>query len=84
MTNENTASRNQWLVALLAIVAIVVHLLLRFAIVTDASMYETPLIMALMLGGIPLVWGFAGQVVSSGVWLRSVGRHLDCYCGVAW
>lgn len=66
MTTENTSNRNEWLIALLAITAIVASLLLRFGIVTDASIYDLPLIVALVLGGIPLVWGlltrlFRGQ-----------------------
>lgn len=63
MTSDNAPDRKQWLIALLAIAAIAGHLLLRFGIVTDAPIYQTPLIMALVLGGIPLVWGLLIKLV---------------------
>jgi heavy metal translocating P-type ATPase len=54
------ASRKQTAIALLAVAAIVVHLLLRYALLLDSEIhflpvYNLPLIVALVLGGIPLV-----------------------------
>ena len=63
MTTKNTSNRNQWLIAVLAIIAIVVHLLLRFAFVTESFVDESPLVVALILGGIPLVWGLLVKLV---------------------
>ncbi len=49
-------SRKQLAIALLAIVAIVAHLLLRFVGELAPSWHRLPLQAALALGGIPLVW----------------------------
>lgn len=53
---EAVVSWKQGAIALLAIVAIVAHLVLRFASSVSASLYDAPLLLALVLGGIPLVW----------------------------
>ncbi|WP_372721955.1 heavy metal translocating P-type ATPase [Novipirellula sp.] len=44
------------MIAALAVVAILVHLVLRFVIVTDRGVTELPLLIALAFGGVPLVW----------------------------
>tara|TARA_R110002073_G_scaffold229781_2_gene390625 strand:- start:480 stop:2300 length:1821 start_codon:yes stop_codon:yes gene_type:complete len=44
------------MIAALAVVAILVHLVLRFVIVTDRFVTELPLLVALVFGGVPLVW----------------------------
>ncbi len=54
--SETVVSRKQGAIALLAIVAIVGHLVLRFVVNTDAWLYDIPLLAALVLGGVPLVW----------------------------
>ena len=43
-------------IAILAIAAIAVHLILRFALETTSRAYDIPLLVALVLGGGPLVW----------------------------
>lgn len=57
---ENTAAatttRKHAAIAVLSLVAIFLHLLLRFGLHTDPSVHHLPLIAALVLGGIPLVW----------------------------
>ena len=47
-------SLRQYIIAAIAIVAIVIHLILRFA-VTGSELVQVPLLVALVLGGIPLV-----------------------------
>jgi heavy metal translocating P-type ATPase len=76
MTNPNTpepsaaaTSRQMLLIAALALLAIALHLVLRFGI--DAShvlgwgihLHELPLILALLLGGIPLVGGLVRKLL---------------------
>jgi hypothetical protein len=48
--------RKTTVIAVFAATAIVVHLILRFAIRTSPGAYEIPLLSALALGGIPLVY----------------------------
>ena len=55
--------RQQTAIATLAIVAIGVHLTLRFALAVDADVYQWPLFVALLLGGVPLVWGLLLKLV---------------------
>jgi heavy metal translocating P-type ATPase len=65
--------RSPWItremaIALVAIVAIAVHLLLRFAFALEGSVYgfptaSIPLLMALIVGGIPLVFGLAMKLI---------------------
>lgn len=40
----------------MAILAIATHLILRFGFSTEVAVYQTPLLAALLLGGVPLVW----------------------------
>ncbi|MCA9133572.1 MAG: heavy metal translocating P-type ATPase [Planctomycetales bacterium] len=54
---EATTSRMQVAIAILAIVAIALHLLLRFGWHTAEYSAAIPLLTALVLGGGPLVWG---------------------------
>ncbi|MCB0346922.1 MAG: HAD-IC family P-type ATPase, partial [Bdellovibrionales bacterium] len=51
------------LIALLALAAIVLHLLLRYAAGTSVTAYDAPLIAALIAGGGVLVFGLLGNVV---------------------
>jgi len=51
-----TTTRKHAAIAVLSLVAIFVHLLLRFGLHTDWTIHRLPLIAALVLGGIPLVW----------------------------
>jgi heavy metal translocating P-type ATPase len=55
-TVESGYRRRQSVIALLAIVAIVVHLCLRFLLSTPPAVHQFPLLVALVLGGVPLVW----------------------------
>ncbi|MGA2140580.1 MAG: heavy metal translocating P-type ATPase, partial [Verrucomicrobiia bacterium] len=51
-----TTTRKHAAIAVLSLVAIFLHLLLRFGLRADQSIHRVPLIAALALGGIPLVW----------------------------
>ncbi len=57
-----TASRKQFLIAGLAIVAIAAHLILRFGVAVEARVADVPLYAALLLGGSPLVWDLLVKV----------------------
>jgi len=54
----NTAifRRKQTLIAIFTVVMIAIYLVLRFALSVEYSVAQTPLIAALMFGGVPLVW----------------------------
>lgn len=51
-----TTTQKHAAIAVLSLVAIFVHLVLRFGLHADRSVYHLPLIAALAAGGIPLVW----------------------------
>lgn len=56
------------LIALLALAAILVHLWLRFVMTTSTTLFghpwqELPLLLALILGGIPLIWGLSIKLI---------------------
>jgi heavy metal translocating P-type ATPase len=53
---NSVASRKEMLIALLAIVAIVIHLVMRFGFHLGEPARDYPLWVALALGGAPLVW----------------------------
>ncbi len=58
-SGSGRGNRMQAAIAVLAMAAIIVHLVLRFALRTEASAYNLPLLVALVVGGIPLVSGLA-------------------------
>lgn len=60
---DSTPSRKQLAIALLAIATIAIHLMLRFGITATASVYDVPLLVALALGGGPLVWDLSLKVL---------------------
>ncbi|MCA9139725.1 MAG: heavy metal translocating P-type ATPase, partial [Planctomycetales bacterium] len=53
---ESDVSWKQVVIAAIAIVAIIIHLALRFVSGASEAIYNAPLLVALVLGGIPLVW----------------------------
>lgn len=55
--------RRTSVIALFATVAIVVHLVLRFALRTPPEIYQIPLLATLALGGIPLVYELARHLL---------------------
>jgi heavy metal translocating P-type ATPase len=62
------ASRKQGLIAVLAICAIAVHLFLHWALDTravfgDLPVYDLPLLAALLLGGVPLLFDLLGKLL---------------------
>ncbi|MFO0926922.1 MAG: heavy metal translocating P-type ATPase [Gemmataceae bacterium] len=67
MSDTPTTSRTQFYIAALAIVSIVVHLLLRWAValpdVGPVPAATVPLLVALVLGGTPLLWELLVKVV---------------------
>ncbi len=54
--NTAVVNRTQGAIATLAILAIAVHLVLRFGFGTSVASYQIPLLAALLFGGVPLVW----------------------------
>lgn len=56
MTQESLVRRKQAAIAVLALAAIVVHLVLRFGTSASTTVQNLPLWVALTLGGVPLVW----------------------------
>lgn len=61
-------NRRQTLIAIGALVGMALHLLLRFGLSLDVrwrgiAMHEAPLVLVLILGGVPLVLGLLGQLV---------------------
>jgi heavy metal translocating P-type ATPase len=62
MAEESGSGRGSRLhaaIAVLALASIIVHLALRFGLRTEAATYNLPLLVALVVGGIPLVSGLA-------------------------
>jgi len=55
--------RKNTVLAAIAIVAITVHLLLRFAFHTSRGVYEMPLLITLVLGGLPLVYDLVRKLL---------------------
>lgn len=56
MQTNLAAYRKQTFIAALAIVAIVLYLVLRYGVGVSADIANWPLLVALVLGGVPLVW----------------------------
>lgn len=56
MLNDSILKRRQLAIALLAILAIVIHLILYWSAVKPGYLADLPLYLALVLGGVPLVW----------------------------
>jgi heavy metal translocating P-type ATPase len=56
MPHESLIRRKQAAIAVLALVAIAVHLVLRFGTPASPRVQDWPLWVALALGGVPLVW----------------------------
>src|SRR5262245_20668376 len=56
MTQESLVRRKQAAIAVLALAAIVVHVILRFGTSASTTVQNVPLWIALALGGVPLVW----------------------------
>jgi heavy metal translocating P-type ATPase len=60
---EKLVSRKQGAIALLAIAAIAGHLVLRFIFHAQAEVSQLPLLAALGLGGVPLVWDLLAKLL---------------------
>ncbi len=58
------ADRATAAIAILALAAILLHLVLRFAVGASTTIYNAPLWIALALGGVPLVYGLARQLIA--------------------
>jgi heavy metal translocating P-type ATPase len=58
-----TTNRTQQIIALATLVALGVHLLLRFGLPRAASLQDIPLLAALALGGVPLLLGLLAKVL---------------------
>lgn len=70
-TGAGRTDRLQLFIAGLAIVAIVIHLVLRFGLEVEPSASNLPLWAAYLFGGVPLVWGLLGNL-----WRREFGSDL--------
>jgi cation transport ATPase len=55
-------NRKMVLIAMLALVGIVLHLILRYGVQTESPSYQFPLWIVLAVGGIPLVYGLLQKV----------------------
>jgi heavy metal translocating P-type ATPase len=56
VSQPSALNRKEIVIAVLAIVAIAVHLVLRFGVGATEAIQDVPLWLALVLGGAPLVW----------------------------
>lgn len=56
------ASRGMVVIAGLAVVGIVVHLVLRYGMISEAASYQMPLWFVLVVGGMPLLYGLLKKV----------------------
>ncbi len=65
------ADRLQLFIAGLSVLAIVGHLVLRFGFSVEATLFNAPLWIAYLFGGVPLVWGLLGNL-----WRREFGSDL--------
>jgi heavy metal translocating P-type ATPase len=63
MCSESLIRRKQAAIAILALVAIAVHLVLRFGSSATPTVQNVPLWVALALGGVPLVWELLVKLV---------------------
>jgi heavy metal translocating P-type ATPase len=63
MPSDSLIRRKQAAIAVLALVAIAVHLILRFGTTTSTTTQNIPLWIALALGGVPLVWDLLVKLV---------------------
>jgi heavy metal translocating P-type ATPase len=70
-SSPRSADRTNATIALLAVIAIVLHLVLRFLVDASATVANLPLLAALALGGVPLVWGLLKQL-----WALQFGSDL--------
>ena len=57
------ATRKHPIIAFLAVAALVLHLLLRFLFHSDEQVYQLPLLVALVIGGVPLVFDLLVKLV---------------------
>ena len=71
MSHDSLIRRKQAAIAVLALVAIAVHLVLRFGTSVSATVQNLPLWVALALGGVPLVWELLVKL-----WRREFGSDL--------
>jgi heavy metal translocating P-type ATPase len=71
MGNDKIGNRKQLAIAVLAVVAIGLHLLLRLSLDGAPLVVDLPLYVVLVLGGIPLVWELLQKL-----WRREFGSDL--------
>ncbi len=69
--DSRLANRLQTGIAMLSILAICVHLVMRFGFKLELFLTNIPLWVAYVFGGIPLVWGLLGKI-----WRREFGSDL--------
>ena len=84
MSQESLIRRKQAAIAVLALVAIAVHLVLRFGTSVSATVQNLPLWVALALGGVPLVWELLVKLWRREFGSDLLGRHFDRDLGAAW
>jgi len=63
--------RIQLAIAGLCVLAIIGHLILRFGFAVDEVIFNAPLWLAYLFGGVPLVWGLLGNL-----WRKEFGSDL--------
>jgi heavy metal translocating P-type ATPase len=72
--NQDAAARSdrlQMAIAVVSLVAILIHLVMRFGLAMEAGFTNIPLWVAYVFGGVPLVWGLLGNL-----WRREFGSDL--------
>lgn len=69
--NDRVANRLQTGIAILSLLAILFHLVMRFGFNLEPLLTNIPLWVAYVFGGIPLVWGLLGNL-----WRREFGSDL--------
>ncbi|MEQ1839788.1 MAG: heavy metal translocating P-type ATPase, partial [Verrucomicrobiales bacterium] len=69
--DDRAANRLQMAIAILSLIAIAGHLVLRFGFGLQTFHVHSPLWIAYGFGGIPLVWGLLGNL-----WRREFGSDL--------
>jgi hypothetical protein len=68
--------RKTTIIAALSIVAILLHLVLRFGFHTTRGTYQIPLLATLALGGLPLLYDLLRKLLKLMMWTAAPSRHI--------
>ena len=73
--------KKNFVIAGLAIVAISMHLVLRYGGQATKIIFDLPLLITLVLGGVPLVFDLFEKSLGASVWLRFIGGDFHYHGG---